>query len=123
MRIVYALLTAVFFACIVIVALLNPEHVTVKLWEDAPGYTFPETPVAAVIFISAAAGAIFACIIAVLEGSRIRLANARLRAQIRKLQQQIETMRRPSLDPASEAPPAPFPAAPEASIDEEVGAV
>src|SRR5262245_33979371 len=122
MRIVYATLTIFFFACILVVAFLNKEHVTVILWPDAPGYTFPQTPVAAVIFLSAAAGAIFACIIAVLEGSRIRLSNARLRAQIRKLQQEIETMRRPSLDPTSQ-PPSPFPAAPEPSLDEEVGAV
>ena len=106
-----------------IVAFLNSARVTVQLWPDAPGYTFPDTPVAAVIFLSAAAGAIFACIIAVLEGSRIRLSNARLRGQIRRLQQEIETMRRPSIDPASETPPAPFPAAPEPSLDEEVGTV
>lgn len=123
MRIVYATLTIFFFMCIAGVAFLNTERVTVYLWPDAPGYTFTDTPVAAVIFLSAAAGAIFACIIAVLEGSRIRLANARLRGQIRRLQQDIETMRRPSIDPASETPPPPFPAATEASLDEEVGAV
>jgi len=122
MRIVYATLTGLFFACILIVAFLNPARVTVMLWPDAPGYTYPDTPVSAVIFFSAAAGAIFACIIAVLEGFRIRLSNSRLRAQIKRLHQEIETMRRPSMDPAG-APPPPFPAAPEPTLDEEVGAV
>ena len=122
MRIVYATLTAIFFGCIIIVAYLNSARVTVLLWPDAPGYTYPDTPVSAVIFLSAAAGAIFACIIAVLEGFRIRLANARLRAQIKRLHQEIEAMRRPALDPAG-TPPAPFPAAPEPSLDEEVGAL
>jgi len=123
MRIVYATLTVLFFGCILIVAYLNSARVTVTLWPDAPGYTYPETPVSAVIFLSAAAGAIFACIIAVLEGFRIRLANARLRAQIKKLHQQIESMRRPALDPASGAPPVPFPAAADPGLDEELGTV
>jgi uncharacterized integral membrane protein len=122
MRIIYATLTVFFFACIVIVAGLNTERVTVRLWADAPGYTFPETPVTAVIFLSAASGAIFACIIAVLEGSRIRLSNARLRSQIRRLQGELDSMRRPAIDTGG-TPPAPFPAAPDPSLDEEVGAV
>jgi uncharacterized integral membrane protein len=123
MRIVYATLTALFFSCILIVAYLNSARVTVTLWPDAPAYTYADIPISAVIFLSAAAGAIFACIIAVLEGFRIRLANSRLRAQIRKLHQEIESMRRPAIDPVSGSPPAPFPAAPEPSLDEEVGAV
>src|SRR4030095_11403247 len=103
MRIVYATLTGLFFACIIVVAFLKPARVTVMLWPDPPGHTYPEPPVSAVIFLSAASGAIFGCIIAVLEGFRIRLANSRLRAQIRKLHQEIETMRRPPVDLAGGA--------------------
>lgn len=123
MRIVYATLTGLFFACIIVVAFLNPARVNVSLWPDAPGFTYPDTPVSAVIFLSAAAGAIFACIIAVLEGFRIRLTNSRLRAQIKRLHQEIETLRHPAVDVTGGAPPPPFPPAPEPSIDEEVGAV
>jgi hypothetical protein len=120
MRIVIATLSILFAACVVTVSVVNPDRVTVRLWPDAPQYVYPDTPVSWVIFFSAFAGFVFTGIIAVLEGSKTRLSNARLRAQIRRLQQEIETLRRPSLDLTLSPPRDLGPAPPEAGVDEEV---
>ena len=101
---------------------IEGEHVTVRLWPDVPEYTW-DTAVSWVIFFSAFASAVFIGIIAVLEGSKTRLSNARLRAQVRRLQQEIETLRRPSLDVTLSPPHELDPASPEAGIDEEVETV
>ena len=122
MRILIATLLTLFAACVVTVMLINPEHVTVRLWPDVPQYTW-DTAVSWVIFFSAFASAVFIGIVAVLEGSKTRLSNARLRAQVRRLQQEIETLRRPSLDVTLSSPHEPGPASPEAGVDEEVETV
>ena len=98
MRIVIAALSILFSVFIIALALINTEKITVQLWPHTPEYTYPETPVSAVIFLSAFAGFLFTGIVAVLEGSKTRLSNARLRAHVRRLQQEIETLRRPSMD-------------------------
>jgi hypothetical protein len=98
MRIVIAMLSILFCASVAMVVLMNPEPVNVVLWPSDPEYFFPGTPVSWVIFFSAAAGAVFTGIIAVLEGAKTRLACSRMKSQIKKLQQEIEVLRRPSLD-------------------------
>ena len=95
MRILIATLVALFLACFVIVGILNySELVTVRLWADSPEYTYPSTPVSWVIFFSALVGFIFAGVVAMLEGGRTRVSNARLRAQVRRLQAEIEEVKR-----------------------------
>lgn len=98
MRILIATLSVLFAACVILVSWMNRDPVTVILWPDSPEYTYPNTQVSWVIFWSAFAGAVFMGIVALLEGSKIRFSNARLKAQVRKLQQEIEILRRPSLD-------------------------
>ena len=98
MRIVIATLSILFAVAVVGVALMNPEPITLVLWPGDPQYSYPDTPVSAVIFLSAFAGFVFTGIIAILEGGKTRLANRRLRAQSRRLQQELEALRRPSLD-------------------------
>ena len=94
MRIVIATLSVVFAACVIGVTILNyAERVTVRFWPNSPGYVYPETPVSWVIFYSVLAGFVFAGIIAILEGSKTRLSNARLRTQVRKLQQELTALR------------------------------
>lgn len=97
MRIIIVTLSILFAFCVLAVSLFNYVPVTVQLWPATPEYTY-NTFVSWVIFFSAVAGIVFTGIIAILEGSKIRLSNARLRAQIRKLQQEIDTLRRPSLE-------------------------
>ena len=105
MRIVIATLSILFTACILLVIVFNQEKVTLQLWPHTPDYTFPETPVGAVIFVSAFLGFTFSGIIFVLEGSKARLSNARLRAHIKRLQAEIDTLRRPSMDfPGTSSP-------------------
>ncbi len=98
MRIVIAALSILFAASVVIIALINPEPVTVVLWPGMAEYTYPNTPVSWVIFFSAFAGFVFTGIIAVLEGSKTRLSNSRLKAQVKRLQQEVDLLHRPSLD-------------------------
>ena len=98
MRIVIATLSILFAASVVTIALMNPERVTVVLWPDMPEYAYANTPISWVIFFSALAGFVFTGIIAVLEGSKTRLSNARLRSQLKRLQQEVEMLRRPSFD-------------------------
>src|SRR5213594_843495 len=94
MRIVIATLSVVFAACVIGVTILNyAERVTVRFWPNSPEYVYPDTPVSWVIFFSALAGFIFAGLIAILEGSKTRLSNARLRTQVRKLQQEVTVLR------------------------------
>src|SRR6058998_638491 len=123
MRIVIATLTILFAACIFVVAIMNPEPVTVRLWPDTPQYTYPNTAVGWVIFFSAFAGFVFTGIIAVLEGSKTRLSNARLRAQVRRLQQEIETLLRPPIDLAVGPRPPLEPVSQGAEFDEETETV
>lgn len=95
MRIVIATLSIVFAALVIVVSIINyPVRVTVSLWPDLPQYTFTDVSVSWVIFASAFAGSLFMGIIAILEGSKIRLSNARLRAQIRRLQQESAALKR-----------------------------
>jgi hypothetical protein len=107
MRIVISALAIIFAGCVLFVAVLNPEKVLVRLWPNTPDYTFPDTPVAAVIFFSAFAGFVFTGSIFVLEGSRMRIANVRLRSHVRRLQEEVDTLRRPSLDFSAEPEPEP----------------
>jgi hypothetical protein len=95
MRIVISTLSILFAAMVIIVSIINyTEHVTVKLWPDQVQYTYADTSVSWVIFFSAFAGSLFMGIIAVLEGSKTRLSNARLKTQVRRLQQEIQTLKR-----------------------------
>jgi hypothetical protein len=95
MRILIATLSMLFVACVVIVGIVNySELVTVRLWPDSPEYTYPSTPVSWVIFFSALAGFVFAGIVAMLEGGKTRLSNARLRAQVRRMQTEIDDLKR-----------------------------
>lgn len=98
MRILIATLSIVFAACVIVVAFINSaERVTVKLWPESADYIYPGTSVSWVIFFSAFAGIVFMGIIAILEGSKTRLSNARLRAQIRRLQQELATLKRQTM--------------------------
>ena len=98
MRIVIATLSILFAGSILVICSLNTMPVKVVLWPDMPEYIYENTPVSWVIFFSALAGFIFTGIIAVLEGSKTRLSNARLRSQLKRLQQEVEMLRRPSFD-------------------------
>lgn len=121
MRIVIATLSILFAVCVVIVSLVNTDPVTVRLWPDSPEYTYPDTKMSWVIFFSAVSGIVFTGIIAIIEGSKIRLSNARLRGQVRRLQQEVETLKRPSLEFDSAPTPAQVPAHEPVEIDEETG--
>lgn len=121
MRIVIATLSILFAASIVTVSLINHDPVTVRLWPNMPEYTFPDTQISWVIFFSAFAGFVFTGIIAVLEGSKTRLSNARLRAQVRRLQNEVDTLKRPSLDLGGRVLSAPEPPVLETGADEEIG--
>jgi hypothetical protein len=98
MRILIAALTIVFAISIFLVAFINyKERVTFTLWPESPEYVYADTSVFWVVFLSAGAGCAFMGIIAVLEGSKTRLSNARLRVQVRKLQQEIVDLKRSAL--------------------------
>ena len=122
MRIVIAMLSILFAASIVFIAAMNTTRIEVILWPQQPEYTFPETPVSWVIFFSALAGFVFTGIVAILEGSKIRLSNARLRAQVKKLQQEVEILRRPSLDFSRAPQPPPEMTESEPAEDDETAA-
>ena len=119
MRIVIATLSILFAVSVVFIAAMNTTRVEVILWPHQPEYTFPDTPVSWVIFFSALAGFVFTGIVAILEGSKIRLSNARLKAQVRKLQQEAEILRRPSLDFSRAPQPPPELAALEPAEEDE----
>jgi hypothetical protein len=100
MRIVITLLSILFGTLVIVVAIINySQTVDVMLWPDTPEYAYPGTSVSWVIFASAFAGFCFAGIVAIMEGGRTRLSNARLRAQVRRLQQELNALKRPSLAP------------------------
>src|SRR5213594_3691285 len=98
MRIVIATLSILFFFCVIVVSFINySQKVTVQLWPASPDYTYT-TAVSWVMVWSAAAGFVFTGIVAILEGSKTRLANARLRQQVRQLKQELAAAKRGAED-------------------------
>ena len=99
MRIIIATLSIIFALGVLAVSFVNyTESVSFHLLPDMPDYTYPNTPVSWVIFLSAVAGFVFTGIIAMLEGSKTRLSNAQLRAQVQRLQQEVTALKRPSTE-------------------------
>lgn len=121
MRIVISTLFLTFATIVIIVALMNPERVTLVLWPGAADYTYAETPVGWIIFLSASAGAFFMGIVALIEGAHSRLTIRRLRVQTRKLQSEVETLRRPSLDFSTSIDP--IAVSPETDLPEDEGQI
>ncbi len=67
----------------------NPQPVSVTLWTT----TRPDVPLGQVVGVAIAFGALFALLIALVEGTVIRLANRRLRREIQRLETELNFAR------------------------------
>ena len=98
MRALIALLTVLFTVAVLGVTVMNAsETVTLRLWWDDPQREYHDVPVGALLLGAAFAGFVFTGIVAVLEGMKTRLDNARLNRKVRRLQQELDAIRTPAL--------------------------
>src|SRR5262249_59158358 len=89
MNILIFLVVCVFFIVLFVVGVFNGGDVTVDLvlWQIGP------VPMGAVIAASAIFGVAFACTIGVIDGIKIRVSNRQLRRQLRRLEEEGDSLR------------------------------
>jgi uncharacterized membrane protein YciS (DUF1049 family) len=98
MRVLIVMLMIIFATPLIGIILMNhSETVTIRLWMDDPDYEYSEVPLGFVILAASFCGIVFTGIIAVVEGMRTRLDNARLTRRIRRLQKELDSIRTPAL--------------------------
>ena len=96
MRILILILTVLFATALIAVMLMNSgEIANVKLWND-PSYEYRDVPLGIVLFFAVFAGFVFTGVVAVIEGMRTRLDNARLQRRVRRIQQELDSIRTPA---------------------------
>jgi uncharacterized integral membrane protein len=91
MSLIIALLCILFLGAVLILVILNHAVVDVNLLYR----NFEQVPVAVVIVLSLLAGTVFASFISIIDGIRIRVLNRRLRKRVLRLEDELESQRRP----------------------------
>jgi uncharacterized integral membrane protein len=96
------LVVFLFFLVLLIVGIYNGGDVTLNLilWQIGPA------PLGAVVAMAAIFGIAFTCAIGVIDGIKIRITNRQLRKGMRRLEEEIDTLR---LRLARHEAPAPAP--------------
>ncbi len=89
MNILVAVLVFIFFIVLLLVGIYNSEDVTVNLllWPIGP------VPMGVVIATGVIFGVAFTCIIGVIDGIKIRIANRQLRKQLGRLEEDCDALR------------------------------
>ena len=89
MTIVIYLVVGLFFIVLFIVGIFNNAEVTVNLilWQVGPA------PLGTVIAAAAIFGVAFSCVIGVIDGIKIRIQNRKLRKQMRRLEEDSDSLR------------------------------
>ncbi|HEV8701217.1 MAG TPA: LapA family protein [Candidatus Polarisedimenticolia bacterium] len=89
MNILVYLIVFFFFIVLFVVGVYNGADVTVNLvfWQVGP------VPMGAVVAAAAIFGVAFACTIGVIDGIKIRITNRLLRKQMRRLEEEADSLR------------------------------
>ncbi len=89
MNVLVAFVVCMFFIVLLTVGVYNSSDVTVNLilWQVGP------LPMGVVLATAAIFGVAFTCVIGILDGIRIRIANRQLRRQLRRLEEDSDALR------------------------------
>lgn len=89
MNILVYVIVICFFFVLFVVGVYNSADVTVNLflWQVGP------VPMGAVVAAAAIFGVAFACTIGVIDGIKIRITNRQLRKQMRRLEEEADSLR------------------------------
>jgi uncharacterized integral membrane protein len=102
---IIALLCLLFLGAALLMVVLNHAAVDVNLFF----HNYAQVPVAVVMVLSLLTGIVFASLISILDGIRIRVQNRRLRKRVLRLEDELVSQRRVVRDrhPESESTPPP----------------
>jgi uncharacterized integral membrane protein len=91
MRVIITVVLTLGLVTILAFVLMNSSHlVDIRF---LPGVESEEYPVSLVVLVSLLVGVVFASIIGIVEGTRLRLQNHQLRGRIKKLETEVQTLR------------------------------
>lgn len=91
MRVAIAIMLTLGLTAVLLFVVINSSHqVTVDLFFIDP---VEEYPVSLVVLVSMILGVLFASIIGIIEGTRLRIQNHQLRGRIRRLESELQNLR------------------------------
>lgn len=94
MRLVFGVMLVLLLIVLIGFTIMNPQTVSITLWTT----TYTDVALGMVVIVALLAGAVLTSIVAIFEGTAIRLANRRLRREIHRLETELHFVRTQPLE-------------------------
>ena len=89
MRLLFGVMLVLLLIVLIGFTIMNPQTVSITLWTT----TYTDVALGVVVIVALLVGAVLTSIVAIFEGTAIRLANRRLRREIHRLETELHFVR------------------------------